>query len=651
MSNNLRQAKKDLKAFAKRAKDVKYTESLLFSYLITGMITFSIGLNTSSNVLYERLNKELVMSADKTRTAIKKKKKANEEAIEDLNLELIQLMEQGDQVVKSPWQSWQFGANTFISSNNGTYKGRGDKAEKYSFNSIYNRGNWADTGILSNRRKSYMTSSLSTSTIGKQSYGLASLLHVQEPEVEIQIMANVRPKSVFKEEIAINPKIDMPREVVRPNINLKVTEPITAPTILIPTLKAININVPDTPNPGEVSKVEAPSISITLTAPTIGVSITPPSPELTIDSPTPTVNTLTIEAPEVSEVSAITVNKPVAPSITPPNPSVNAVSFEVPSLTSFGNSPTGDNSLFGVLPTTQSRDYRLVFSGEHKITDGIPKKQNSIIEYMGNEQEYKIAEGSILTVDVSRSRAVALDTGFKKYLGGKDGTSYDSGIKFSVENKGTIDLTKPITGGMEIQPDVWDYAQATAINSGIIKGNSDNQAALLITKETTYRDNFEGTTRPSKGNRLILINKKNIELGGKNSAGFATGNFQDDMEMDKFGILRPKWSRNIEAVAINEKDATITLTGEKSHGMVVSQTDNELEEHSKFENKGLIKVKGSESGGITLLAKLSDGAINSGTIEITGNNSFGLYSQYYEYNDTKTSGTPRVKVGGNISKV
>jgi len=651
MSNNLRQAKKDLKAFAKRAKDVKYTESLLFSYLITGMITFSIGLNTSSNVLYERMNKELVMSADKTRTAIKKKKKANEEAVEELNLELVQLMEQGDQVVKSPWSSWQFGANTFISSSNGTYKGRGDKAEKYLFNGIYNRGNWSETGILSNRRKSYMTSSSGNSTIGKQSYGLASLLHVQEPEVEIQIMANVRPKSVFKEEIAINPQIDMPREVVRPNINLNVTSPITAPKISIPTLKPISIQVPDTPTPGEVSKVEAPSISITLAAPTIGVSITPPTPKLTIDSPTPTVNTLTITPPEVSEVSAITVNKPVAPSITPPNPSVNAVSFEVPSLTSFGNSPTGDNSLFGVLPTTQSRDYRLVFSGEHKITDGIPKKQNSIIEYMGNGQEYKIAEGSILTVDVSRSRAVALDTGFKKYLGGKDGTSYDSGIKFSVENKGTIDLTKPITGGMEIQPDVWDYAQAIAINSGVIKGNSDNQAALLITKETTYRENFEGTTRPSKGNRLILINKKNIKLDGKNSAGFATGNFQDDTETDKYNIIHPKWSRNIEAVAINEEGAIITLTGEKSHGMVVSQTDNELEEHSKFENKGLIQIKGSESGGITLLAKLSDGAINSGTIEITGNNSFGLYSQYYEYNDTKTSGTPRVKVGGNISPV
>ena len=59
MNNNLIQAKKDLKAFAKRAKNVKYTESLLFSYLVTGLITFSIGINTSSSVLYERWIKSL----------------------------------------------------------------------------------------------------------------------------------------------------------------------------------------------------------------------------------------------------------------------------------------------------------------------------------------------------------------------------------------------------------------------------------------------------------------------------------------------------------------------------------------------------------------------------------------------------------------
>ena len=56
MNNNLKQAKKDLKAFAKKTKDIKYSESLLFSYLMTGKVTFSVGMNTSSDVLYEKTN-------------------------------------------------------------------------------------------------------------------------------------------------------------------------------------------------------------------------------------------------------------------------------------------------------------------------------------------------------------------------------------------------------------------------------------------------------------------------------------------------------------------------------------------------------------------------------------------------------------------
>lgn len=52
-------------------------------------------------------------------------KAENEKGLSGLRLELIQLMEQGDQVVKSPWMSWQFGANYMYSKWNGTYKGRG----------------------------------------------------------------------------------------------------------------------------------------------------------------------------------------------------------------------------------------------------------------------------------------------------------------------------------------------------------------------------------------------------------------------------------------------------------------------------------------------------------------------------------------------
>ena len=270
MSNNLKQAKKDLKAFAKRAKNVKYTESLLFTYLITGMITFSVGVNTSSNVLYERANKELIMSADKTRTAIKKAKKENEETIEELNLELIQLMEQGDHVVKSKWDSWQFGSNTFMSKNNGAYKGRGDKASKYPFVGIYNRGNWAETGALANRRRA-VNPPINSSSVGSTSYGLASLLHVQEPEVEIQIMANVRPKSILKEEITITPQIDMPREVVRPSISLNVNTPLEAPVLTLPRLNPVTINVPNPQEPDTPPAVTAPNITMNLSTPSISL--------------------------------------------------------------------------------------------------------------------------------------------------------------------------------------------------------------------------------------------------------------------------------------------------------------------------------------------------------------------------------------------
>ena len=52
--------------------------------------------------------------------------------IKNLNLELVQLMEQGSQVVKSPWASWQFGMNFFYENWGGTYKGSGDKPQKKS---------------------------------------------------------------------------------------------------------------------------------------------------------------------------------------------------------------------------------------------------------------------------------------------------------------------------------------------------------------------------------------------------------------------------------------------------------------------------------------------------------------------------------------
>jgi len=387
------------------------------------MITFSIGINTSSDMLYERMNKELVMSAEKTRVAIKKKKKANEEAVEDLNLELVQLMEQGDQVVKSKWASWQFGANTFTSSSNGAYKGRGDKAVKYPFNGIFTRGDWGETGILSNRRKNFITPSISTSTVGSQSYGLASLLHVQEPEVEIQIMANVRPKSISKEEITINPQIDMPRAVVRPAINLSVTSPITAPTIILPTLNPVTIEVPNPQEPATPPTVTAPSISMNLSAPTIAVNITPPALSMNVTAPSPTVNTLTITPPNISEVSAISVTKPTAPSVTPPNPTANPIVFSIPRLDSYGNSITADN--------TMNANTNLLNSS-YTLSQAPVGHHKAIGEYMTNNGSFYSGENTEMHVDITKQRAITLDPGLPSSKGGRNNPS------FSFENKGKI---------------------------------------------------------------------------------------------------------------------------------------------------------------------------------------------------------------------
>ena len=631
MSNNLRQAKKDLKAFAKRAKDVKYTESLLFSYLITGMITFSIGLNTSSNVLYERLNKELVMSADKTRTAIKKKKKANEEAIEDLNLELIQLMEQGDQVVKSPWQSWQFGANTFISSNNGTYKGRGDKAEKYSFNSIYNRGNWADTGILSNRRKSYMTSSLSTSTIGKQSYGLASLLHVQEPEVEIQIMANVRPKSVSKEEIAINPKIDMPREVVRPNINLKVTEPITAPNITFPNVKPINIDIKNPVAPSEPKVIGAPNINITLGAPEVTLGITPPStPNINISVTPPVIKSLKIAKPGEVELPTVTppTIKPVDFSIDPTGDSKhykNKGWNSIPknhNITEIGNSDyitlSGDNT-----GTTMSDEY--TFNVTHDNNRAL------VLDEASHNTTFTMA-GKIY---LKKSRNVAID------IQGTHVSSAPNKWEFTAVNTGEIigekgdDNSNQVAFGFN-NPDASDNRTLTKmVNNGTIELNASGSAAFQLKPEDPHNwlpkagpGGWDATPpikierRNSLNNRgkvaMKAINQKNIDINGKNSFGITTV-FNEGLPITFF---KDSFKANYEDLKSQRQIANQIVNPGGEFG---NSNISGFESGVYNESTGKININGENSIAIGLLHDIQEAKID-GEININSKKGVGVFT-------------------------
>ena len=252
MTNNLRKISQDLRTFAKRTKDFKYTDSALIVFLMTGMIftAFNIfGASEDSGIKNQVT--QINSSINQIRTDFKKARKENNKLVKDTTLELIQLTEQGDHVVKSPWSSWQYGINYFNNNWNGTYKGRGDKKEKYPYEGILERSTNPYERSVSPESKNY--SLLSTSSNprsassnnrqGLSGYGIASFRKVNEPIVAFEVSAGINPR------VFTAPTVT-PLSATQPNLPQAINfKPVTP-----------NITPPDAPN------VNPPSI----TAPATG---------------------------------------------------------------------------------------------------------------------------------------------------------------------------------------------------------------------------------------------------------------------------------------------------------------------------------------------------------------------------------------------
>ena len=252
-SNNLKQLEKDLKTFAKRVKDFKYTDSALITFLMTGMLSITNNLfSATESKSIEGQKQEISTSIKNIHQKVKETRQENNKLLRNTNLELIQLMEQGDHVVKSPWSSWQYGVNYFYNDWHGTYKGRGDKAEKYPYEGVYERSlnsferytsplskNYGNLTLGKNRR-----SASSNQRDGESlSYGLASNDPAQEPIVEMSVEASIRPKTV---------KIDIPDLGIKaPQLNA-----LGVPNLLPPSL---NIPTPDTPSAPSTPNITTPN--------------------------------------------------------------------------------------------------------------------------------------------------------------------------------------------------------------------------------------------------------------------------------------------------------------------------------------------------------------------------------------------------------
>ena len=188
MNGTLRRIEKELRNIAKRYKNIKYSKSLLLSFLVTGAFSYGNEENFSGKesdpAKQARLN--LNNSIDEMKQVFREAKKENDKLIKKSNFELVQLMEQGDYVIKSPWASWQFGANYMYNNWNGVYKGRGDKVSE---------------GAITNRVANSLDSlakNIAVPNLKSTSYGSTDLNIVEEPNATVSVTTRIAPVIIDK---------------------------------------------------------------------------------------------------------------------------------------------------------------------------------------------------------------------------------------------------------------------------------------------------------------------------------------------------------------------------------------------------------------------------------------------------------------------
>ena len=280
---------------------------------------------TSTTPTIEEINtskENLRNSVENLQNKIDTARRENQKEIDGLRLELIQLMEQGNQVVKSPWSSWQFGANYFYDNWGSAYKGRGDK----------------QTNKILTRDKSATLNRFLESSADSTSYGMTNLKLVKEPSVEIKISAGVKPKNIDRQAPSYKP---------------------SAPTVALPIFEPILLSAPVKPSaPVEVTPTtfEPPALNFVGTGfpqgTTIGI----------------TKNTIIIQNYEKYSTPNGVFKIESGESGSTWTGTVRAVSTTTPSLS--GDLTDGNSNPFKLFTfINELRDHDSVISGEYEMTD------------------------------------------------------------------------------------------------------------------------------------------------------------------------------------------------------------------------------------------------------------------------------------------
>ena len=705
MGNNLHKIEKDLRSIAKRYKSVKYSVGLAILFLMLGISAFSEEVNIEKSPAQIATREELKTSVGDVQTKLNVMRSENKKNLKNSRLELIQLTEQGDQVVKSPWASWQFGMNYFHEKFNGVFKGRGDKSQKYLFNGVYVRGDWKErnamdalesqkvSGVpltpgndslaswknISNTSnggvKIKKNTAINSSTNGNRSWGLVDLLNLKEPTNEVEILARISPKEVNKkvEPLEIKgPKVEtITAPVVSPNVNT----PLPAPELKLPKIEAVVINPLTITAPGAPSAPTAPTIGITITAPNApsaptvpSISVNPSAPG-TVGAPTITIN---VKPPKITALNISTPGSVGAITVTAPN--VVPVDFIL------GTGGLSDRYNY------QNTPYNL---SSNKIT----------VKHEGGRKDYISVWGRVknmnnISTDVDvradNTRAFMVD----------EGIDYrDVDIK-PFTYSGTINLYNSKNVGIDVQGthtqynkdlgtgasvnlgndfnDITEVANIKVINKGKIIGN----VAANVKNQIAFGfNNFDAS---ANNTRTEMINEGQIRLNAPESAGIqlrpenpqAQGNTNNGLGLNMMtaynklaGVITLNGNGSFGMLTVQNKDNSGNPVAPKTYsnygittlagGQIASRAQKENMSYMK--NTGTINVVGASSIGIGHLHNIQ-GVYAGGTINVTGGGSVGVYTSVATRpvlagknddhgllnNTGKTVGTETVEVSGTI---
>ena len=559
MTKNLSRIKKDLKSFAKRVKDFKYTDKVLVMFLLTGTIGIENNLffAQTTDTAIENQIKQINTSVHNFEQNLKKTKDKNNKSIKQSNLELIQLMEQGDHVIKSTWSNWQYATGENYNDWQGTYKGFGDKNAKYPYEGIFERSLNVYERFVSPSSENYnllgRSKKLASATGMANGYGLTNINVAAEPLIGFEVSAEINPRNINKPPITISDKT-----AITPTLPTPISFTPPKPIIKLPVL-------PNLPKP--------PSFNIKLGSFCNGMSggcrsYGTDGGQYNYGTP----NTIGIPRPYTvgtifNLINSITLND------------------NNPSLTHGWASDFGGHSAlfyayFDVL--NQRINGTALLNGNLTITSVNPVQSDASLSSY-NKQKFLVGGSRIATLDNVR--------------GG------------TLKNNATINLIGPLTIGFEVQSDRFfgnDAKTRTLENDGIITDEGEKNSIELdglLAKGT-------GTTMLKLAPGLGGPAKIKVSRTSEGFTGYKTGLImtyeQDDTLSDSKYILK---NNNI-----------IKFTGEKSIGIQVFAPGSPSRVEVSNTNNSSITLGGIESYGMKWSSRVADNSTmdNSGTLKISG---------------------------------